>query len=484
MPLDSSRLASRLREVVRGNRSLPGTRDEVRPLGEQDLPPAAAGPRYVTDPDAGAEWTALDGCAVIERHYDLDFWHGRQPVGEYSERLTRSLGALGVLGASRHTAANRARRQGFAWDNEAEPQEPARAGDTTVAEPLLFFDLETTGLSGGAGTVAFLVGCGYFDRGGFHTKQLFLSGYEAEHDLLVALGALVPGFGGLVTYNGRTFDIPLIETRYLFHRMASPFEGAAHLDMLHPARRLWRRRNSRFGERDARQGSRNADVESCSLGSLEEAVLGLQREGDVPGFEIPSRYFHYLRTGDGSGLAAVFEHNRLDLISLAAITSIAIGMVDEGPGSARSPNESLALGQIFERADRSEVAAVCYQTAAGLGESPWEPRAIEAGLRAEALRRLALLQRRQQRFADAADAWRQLSEIESDHAFRGEATRALAIHHEHRARDLTVAREYAEEALKSARDDQEVRELRHRLSRLDRKLGHGPRAGLKDDPGA
>ena len=104
------------------------------------------------------------------------------------------------------------------------PKWPRASGaGAPTAGPLLFFDLETTGLSGGAGTLAFLVGCGYFEGGGFHTRQYFLSGYEAEHDLLVSLAALTGRFNGLVTFNGRTFDVPLIETRYLFHRLESPF---------------------------------------------------------------------------------------------------------------------------------------------------------------------------------------------------------------------------------------------------------------------
>ncbi len=474
MPLDSSRLASRIRDVVRGGRRAPLTTDEVRPIDDCDRPAIPdSGIHYVADPGAEVSWSAPGGCAVIERHYDLDFWHGRQPVREYSDTLEHGRSSFAVLGSRGQAPVPGRRREGFDFDAGSEMQDERRASQPVPDGPLLFFDLETTGLSGGAGTVAFLVGCGHFDDDGFHTKQFFLSGYEAEHDLLMSLGELLTHYAGLVTYNGRTFDVPLIETRYLFHRLESPFDHLPHFDMLFPARRLWRRRNSRFGERDGWTPSDPADRESCRLGALEEAILGVRREGDVPGFEIPSRYFHYLRTGDGAGLEAVFEHNRLDVLSLAAITAVAARLVEQGPERAPTPHDALALGQVYERAGDSDRATRCFGRAAGLADAPWEPRTIEAGLRAEALRRLALIHRRHHQYAEAAEAWHHLVEMAASHAYRAEAIRALAVHHEHRDRDLEIARQYAEQALEDERDPVEADALRHRLSRLNRKLGNG-----------
>jgi hypothetical protein len=118
------------------------------------------------------------------------------------------------------------------------------AGAADLLGGQLFFDLETTGLAGGAGTYAFLIGCGYFDGPTFQTRQFFMADYADERDVLRAVEAFVEPVGGLVTFNGRTFDVPLIETRYLFHRIASPFAAMPHFDMLHPARKLWRRRPS------------------------------------------------------------------------------------------------------------------------------------------------------------------------------------------------------------------------------------------------
>ena len=169
---------------------------------------------------------------------------------------------------------------------------------------MLFLDLETTGLAGGAGTYAFLVGCGWFDGGTFRLRQFFLSDFAAERALLEAVGELAGNLACIVTYNGKTFDLPLLETRFSLQRMPTPFAEIAHVDMLHPARRMWR----------------DEEVE-CRLTYLEQALCGHERESDVPGFEIPSRYFQYVRSGDARPLQAVFEHNRLDIVSLAMLTA-------------------------------------------------------------------------------------------------------------------------------------------------------------------
>ncbi len=285
-----------------------------------------------------------------------------------ARRWPARLPALAVLAADERAAAapREARPVRLEWGAGRGAADDRRRVGVPTAGPLLFFDLETTGLSGGAGTLAFLVGCGYFDDDGFHTRQLFLSGYEAEREVLDALTALAGRFGGLVTFNGRTFDVPLIETRYLFHRLESPFADMPHFDMLHPARKLWRRRNiAQPSHRERWSGGRPGEGASCALGALEEAILGVERVGDVPGFEIPSRYFHYLRTGDLAPLEPVFEHNRLDLLSLAAITAIAARMAGEGPAGAPTPHEALAMGRIYVRLGRCDEAETCFARAGG-----------------------------------------------------------------------------------------------------------------------
>jgi uncharacterized protein len=321
--------------------------------------------------------------------------------------------------------------------------------------PALFLDLETTGLAGGAGTYAFLVGCGWFDGGVFRVRQFVLTSFAAERALLEEVAALVRAAGVLITYNGKTFDAPLIDTRFLFHRLAAACTGLTHLDLLHPARRLWR---------PAVDVHLDEGGASCRLSLMEQAILGHVREDDVPGFEIPSRYFHFVRSGDARGLNGVLEHNRLDLLSLAMLTARAGQLLDAGAAGARTAREALGLGRLYERGGLFDAARACFARAIDFDE--------DADARVEALRAYALLSRRERRYADAADAWRQmLSMHECPRRWAQEATEALAVHHEHRARDLAVARRFAVQALQFNVSRSRAQAVHHRLARIDRKLG-------------
>jgi uncharacterized protein YprB with RNaseH-like and TPR domain len=342
--------------------------------------------------------------------------------------------------------------------------------------PFVFLDLETTGLSGGAGTVAFLAGCAWFDLGALQVRQFLLPGFAAERGLLNAVAELVQPAALIVTYNGRAFDVPLMETRWLFHRLESPFADKRHFDMLHPARRLWRRRARADVAADSQEGG-------CSLGALERALLDVQRVGDVPGWEIPSRYFQFLRTGEPRLLEAVLEHNRLDLVSLAAVVARAVSLVEGGAEVCADEHESLALGKLFDRAGRTSAAEACYRRASIDGDAP---------VRAEALVRLALRCRREQRHREAVEAWNAILDLRGAEMpvtlARRVALEALAIHHEHRAHDFNAAREFAVAALDADERPRWRHDVRHRLARLDRKLAgtrtQGPSASaplLRDD---
>ena len=192
--------------------------------------------------------------------------------------------------------------------------------------------------------------------------------------------------------------------------------------------------------------------------------------------EIPGRYFHYLRTGDLEPLQPVFEHNRLDLISLAALTAAGMRMVDDGPEAISTSHEALGFGRLYAAMGLNKQAEACYARAAGLDAGPTAARRAESNpLRAEALRRLALQRRRQRRFNEAADAWRGIVEDGLHEPLVQEARRALAIHHEHRAVDLQKAREFAERALADERDPREIDAWQHRLARITRKIGGSAR---------
>ncbi len=424
--------------------SLDRLRDILR-SGRPGAPAATPAPRELTyepvDADGApvrglVETPALEGVShldtpygqacVLERRVDASAWHGAVRVEAHAGFDPEALQVL-----------------------SGRPL--ALAGRASDAGPV-FLDLETTGLSGGAGTVAFLVGLGAFDAdGAFRTRQFFLGGFAGERAMLHAVAQAVEGRPLVVTYNGGSFDLPVMETRWLFHRLAPALEGRPHLDMLPPARRLWRDTMS-GGER------------SCRLVALEEALLGFRRVGDVPGFEIPGRYFEFLRTGHAGVLEPVFEHNRLDLLSLAVLTARAQRLVREGPAATADARECLALGRLYERAGRPEAAEDAYRAAVG--------HAVTDRASAEhAWYALARLLRRRRRHGDAAQAWRDLLRHTDRRGARGrEAVEALAVHHEHRERDLVLARALAQRALAAERDEAKRTALRHRLVRLDRKL--------------
>jgi uncharacterized protein len=334
---------------------------------------------------------------------------------------------------------------------------------------LLFIDLETTGLAGGAGTYAFLVGCGWFDGGRFRVRQFFLSSFVAERALLEALLDLARTSGTLVTYNGKSFDLPLVETRLTIHRMETPFAAMPHIDMLHPARRLWRKSEAALLQS---YGGMPLGDSGCRLSVLEQSLCGYVRDGDVAGFEIPARYFHFVRTGDARPLEPVLEHNRLDLLSLAMVTARAAQLLDEGAPSTRTAREALGLGRLYERGGMCTDAWRCFTRAIELDDD-------EVMTRAEALRAHAMLARRMRRFPDAAASWRRLLEVpRCPPSFAREASEALAVHLEHRLRDYQTARGYAMQSLYSDTSTARKQATLHRVARLDRKIDALPIAPL------
>jgi uncharacterized protein YprB with RNaseH-like and TPR domain len=374
----------------------------------------------------------------------------------------------------------------------AGPTRPLAAPADDVPRRLVFLDLETTGLAGGAGTYAFLVGCGWFEGAAFRVRQFFLSSFGAERAILEAVSELAGDAAAVVTFNGKSFDVPLIDTRFALHRLASPFGALPHVDMLHVARRFWRPRPAKARDERGRRAegffddvfdADEAKAKGCRLSDLEQAVCGHEREGDVPGFEIPARYFHYVRSGDARGLEAVMEHNRLDLLSLALLTARASQMVEEGPTSATTAREALGLGLVYERAGLAADASAAYAHAAGRPSVSGEGHITtaapdgDATTRAEALRAYALLARRERRFPDAARAWQRVLEIRRcPPQIAREAAEALAVHHEHRLRDLDVARRFAVQSLQYRSTPTRTQAVHVRLKRLDRKMGRPPGA--------
>ena len=390
----------------------------------------------------GGHWHESDGRRVllVDRVYRPGHRHGRLALVDHL--LPEDDAWCDVLLASKRAAADR------------------RHGGRTHT---LFVDLETTGLAGGAGTYAFLVGCAWFEGPVFHVRQFFMSSLTAERAMLEAFGELAATASLLVTFNGKTFDLPLIDTRYQFHRRPTPFAATPHLDMLHPARRLWR------ADEDTPAGG------GCRLSTLEESLCGHTREGDVPGFEIPARYFHYVRSGDARPLEPVLEHNRLDLLSLAFLTSRAAHLVDTGAASLRTAREAIGLGRLYERIGDLPRARRCFARASGLDGA--HPLSGSHATLAEALHAYAMLRRRERQHADAAIAWRRLLEMrECPDALLRDASEALAVYHEHRLRDPRAARTFAIRSAPLQSTAPRRHALQHRLARLEQKISAEPLA--------
>ncbi len=281
---------------------------------------------------------------------------------------------------------------------------------------LVFLDTETTGLAGGTGTCAFLIGIGTVEGMKFVVRQFFLRDYPEEKAILEALAERLAASEGLVTFNGKTFDVPLLETRYALARLKSPLDRLVHFDALHPARRLWKLR-----------------LERCKLTDLEAAILGIDREGDVPGSEIPSIYFDYLRSGDARGLQPVFYHNALDIVSLAAITvELARALGEGGAEALASTLDLFSLSRILGTAGSKEKSiSTCRQALAG-----GLPQQVES----LALKHLAAEFKRQRRHESAVELWLELSHREPPLAL--EALEELAIHSEHHLRDIQRALDF------------------------------------------
>jgi uncharacterized protein len=334
---------------------------------------------------------------------------------------------------------------------------------TALPDPsrLVYLDTETTGLAGGTGTCAFLIGIGAIDGSQFVVRQFFLRDYPDERAALAALGDVLNAYEGIVTFNGKTFDIPLLETRYSLSRLKSPFSDRLHLDLLHPARHVWKLR-----------------LESCQLTNLEKEILGITRKGDVAGSEIPGIYFDYLRTGNARGLQPVFYHNALDIVTLAALTfEMARTIGDGGAQTLKSSLDLFGLSRLFERfgAVEQSVSACQRALAAGL------PQPVES----RALWQLASQHKRRRQYEEAVELWMELLRREDERHDGDELTiqvlEELAIYHEHHRGDAKAAIQFAQEAFRRLRgsggeavqsdcnDHRRLRRFTLRMMRLQRK---------------
>lgn len=359
------------------------------------------------------------------------------------------------------------------------PEAPKTAADPTK---WILLDTETTGLAGGTGTYAFLVGVAWWDGGGLQVEQLLMRDHSEEHSLLAALAERLAERRVLVTFNGKSFDWPLLETRYRMTRALAPRQPAAHLDLLHPARHLWRLR-----------------LGSLRLAELERHVAGFHRGPDFPSWLIPQAYFDYLRTGVAHPLRDVVRHNQMDLRGLAALAARMLALIAAPEQAGCEPLELYGLSRLFRRRGDVARARQLYERAiiAGL------PRALDRAARCE----LARLAKRERDYDRATAIWHELTAQSSagegvpPHAPTDdtgddvlEAHEQLAIYYEHRARNPLRAAELTREALSVLGHSQHGRgpdpvwrrkwkaRLEHRLARLEKRPGARSKLALEAAP--
>jgi uncharacterized protein YprB with RNaseH-like and TPR domain len=318
--------------------------------------------------------------------------------------------------------------------------QPLSAGAIPDAPPCkwAFLDTETTGLA--AGACAFLIGVGSVDATGFRLRQFFLRDYADEPSLLTRLAEYLAQFDVLITYNGKAFDQPLLEGRYRVARALHPFDRLPHLDLLFGARRLWKLR-----------------LESCRLVDLENQILGVEREGDLPGEMIPYCYLEFLRTRQAFELIPIFHHNAIDILSLACLTAI-VPFAFRSPDSVkvRHGSDLIGLARWLLGTGRHEesLALFCRALAMGLPDqllfrTQWDIAALE--------RRCGRADASLARLTDLADA---------RNPYRVRALGELAKHYEHNERSYARALEMTRAAL--AYEDSP--ELRRREERLKARL--------------
>jgi uncharacterized protein YprB with RNaseH-like and TPR domain len=303
-----------------------------------------------------------------------------------------------------------------------------------------FLDTETTGLSGGTGTYAFLIGVGSIEAGGFRLRQFFMRDYGEEASQLWRLAEHLAQFDVLVTYNGKAYDQPLLETRFAMARRHGaprhPFDRLAHLDLLFGARRLWKLR-----------------LESCRLVDLENRILGVEREGDLPGEMIPYCYFEFLRTQRAFELVPIFHHNAIDILSLACLTAI-VPLAFRAPQDARFLHgaDFIGLARWLCQAGRREEALSLLRRAVDLG--------LPDHLLFRTLWDIATLERRLGRLQARLSAIGELSACPNP--YRGKAFEELAKHYERHERNFPKAMEMVE----AARNLEDSPNLRRRAERL------------------
>ncbi len=334
------------------------------------------------------------------------------------------------------------------WDNITQNSIATLFSDETLLKlnkkEFLYFDTETTGLSGGTGTIPFMLGFGYFEDNVFKTKVFILNDISKEDEMLEAVDEFIEegGFSATITYNGKTYDFPLMETRYILNRKRFPLLKLPHLDFLYPARTIWKN-----------------TYQSRKLGYLGDILLGISRDDDIDGSQIPSLYFSYLRTGNFSLIEKVISHNELDLVGLSALVLKSLKYI-ENINNIDDEGEILGLGDLCEKSLDLIGAEQKYLYLIENCER------IE--IKEKAIKRLSIIKKKAKLYREAATLWELLENSDDK-----DSHRELAIYYEHRDRNYLKALDYAKKALefdlsKHKRDDilKRIKRLKTKISSL------------------
>jgi uncharacterized protein YprB with RNaseH-like and TPR domain len=332
------------------------------------------------------------------------------------------------------------------------PDAPAEVADP---KQWLFLDTETTGLSGGTGTYPFLVGLAWWEGAELKVEQLFMREYSEEPSLLSALAERVEERPVLVTFNGKSFDWPLLETRFRMTRSIPPPTLRAHLDFLHPARNLWRLK-----------------LGSVKLSQLERHVLNWDRGEDLDSGQIPRLYLDFVRSGYAEPLVPVFLHNQMDLRGLAGLVNRILSILGDEKSAMQDGLELYGLSRICERRGQAERARRTYEQSIGSVLPTETDRIARAAL--------ARLAKRDGDIERARELWQGMLGNSREGY---EAYKQLAIYYEHDACDVRQALATTSEALAQLRRAHQAGmisagnyrkaklEFEHRRSRLERKTG-------------
>lgn len=328
-----------------------------------------------------------------------------------------------------------------------------RVNALPAPERIVFLDTETSGLVGGAGTFAFMIGLGFWKDGEFRLVQLFLKEPADEPALLAYLDQLLANFDTVVTYNGKAFDIPLLNARHVINAFESPFTDYHHIDLLPFARRIWKNR-----------------LPSRTLGSIESEILGVARgQEEIPGWMVPEIYFEYLKTGDARPLSGVFYHNRMDILSLAGLFKFGAALLEQPLDHLATEGlDLIAVARLYEELGAVSRALDLYEYSLNLGL----PRPFYI----QTIYRYAHMAKKQGNWQLAVDLWQKA-------AYQDEIDACIEIakYHEHINRELDKALEWTIKAFENLERSemphyahiQYARMLDHRKDRILRKKNTG-----------